>query len=78
MHDSFGVCGLKGVDELRTQGQNRIDVEGTATNAIGKRLAVEQLHDDEVLRLELLDAVNDADIGMIERRCRARLSPKAL
>src|SRR6266700_111120 len=67
MHDPFGVCGLESAHDLDTERQNRIDVEGTAANAVGERLAVEQLHDDEMLRLELLDPVDRADVRMIER-----------
>ena len=58
--------------------QERIDVERTATNAIGEGFAVQQFHDDEVFRLELLDPVNRADVWMIQSRRRPRLSLKAL
>src|SRR3989442_14776577 len=61
MHNSFGVGGLEGIHNLHAQRQQRIDVEGTATNPVGERLTIQQLHDDEMLRLELLDPVDRAD-----------------
>ena len=78
MHDAFGVCGLKRVGKLHAEGQQRFDVERTTTDAISERLAVQQLHDDKMLRLVLLDAVNRADVRMIQSRRRARLSLEAL
>ena len=43
-----------------------------------QRLAVEQLHDDEMLRVVLLDAVDRADVGMVERRCGSCFTLKTL
>ena len=43
-----------------------------------ERLPFEQLHDDEVLPLVLLDGVNRADVGMVQRRGGASLALEAL
>ncbi len=41
-------------------------------------LALEQLHGDEGTALIFIDFVDSADVGMIERRCGARLALESL
>ena len=41
-------------------------------------MAVEQLHDDEVLAVVLADVVDRADVRVVERRGDARLPPESL
>ena len=43
--------------------EQRVDLERLPADALRERLALEQLHDDEVLAFVLLDAVDGADAG---------------
>jgi len=58
--------------------QDRIDIQCASADTVGKRFAVEQFHNDEMLSLKLLYAVDRADVRMIKRRCGASLSLKPL
>ena len=49
-----------------------------APQALGERLALEQLHRDEQLAAVLADLVDLADVRMIDARGGARLAPEAL
>ena len=51
---------------------------GPAPDPLRERLSLEQLHGDEVLALVLVDRVDGADPGVVERRGRARLALEAL
>ena len=55
-----------------------LKLERPAPDPVGERLALEQLHRDEVLPLVLVDLVDRADPGVIERRGRPRLALEAL
>jgi hypothetical protein len=50
----------------------------TPRHHLCERLALEELHDDEVLPLVLLDGVNRADARMVQRRGGTRLALEAL
>src|SRR5580765_798242 len=47
-------------------------------DAVAKQFALQQLHDDKVVRLKLLDPVDRADVRMIERRRGARFALESL
>ena len=46
--------------------------------AMLERLAVQELHGDEVPAFVLVDVVDGADVGMVEGRCRLRLALESL
>ena len=54
------------------------DLEALPRQPLRQRLALEQLHDDEVLALVLLDRVDRADARVVQRRRRARLALESL
>jgi hypothetical protein len=54
------------------------DAERAALQAIGQRLALEQLHGDEQRARILADLVDLADVRMVDARRRPRLAPEAL
>src|SRR5688500_5960657 len=72
------MSGFKGVHDLSAERHQRFDIKRTTLDPLAEQFAIKQLHDDEVFRLKLLNAVNGADVRMIERRRSARLPLKAL
>src|SRR5260370_20375120 len=57
---------------------NALDVQGLAGDAMLEGLAFEKLHDNEILFFVLVDVVNGADVGVIQRRSGARFAVNAL
>ncbi len=79
VHDAPGMRRLEGVGDLDAHGEQVLQVEcRTPRHHLCERLAFEELHDDEVLPLVLLDGVNRADSGMVQRRGGTRLALEAL
>ena len=78
MHDSLRVRRIEAVGDLDADLQELRDLDGPGGDAVLERLALEQLHGDERPTLELADVVDRADVGMIERRRRARLAAEPL
>jgi hypothetical protein len=76
--DALRVSGLERVGDLHPERHDRVDVERPASQPIPERLAVEQLHHDKMARLRLLDPVDGADVGMIQRRGRPRFTLETL
>src|SRR5690349_15582824 len=72
--------GMRGRASVRTflgYGQQLINVDGFPRDPMLQRDPFQKLHRDEDVIAVLPDLVNRADVGMVERRCRASLSPKA-
>ena len=78
MDDPLGVRRLERVGDLDPDLEELPELEGPAPDPLGQRLALEQLHRDEVLALVLVDLVDRADAGVVERRGGARLALEAL
>ncbi len=76
--DAFGMGGVAGVGNLDSAVEKKIQLEWTAGNALAKRLAFEELHSDEGASFVLIDFVDGADVGMIERRGGAGFALEAL
>src|SRR5260370_35273449 len=76
MHNSFGMCGVESVSDLNVQTQNGFDLQGLSRNQEFEGLPLKQLHWDEGPVIDLVNLVNCADIGMVQRRGRARLAVK--
>ena len=77
MHDAFGVRGFQRVGDLNRQRQQLIDGERAGAHYFGERLALQQLHDDEMLAIVLLDGVNRANVRVIQRGCGASFALEA-
>src|SRR4029079_13828227 len=78
MYYPFRMRRLERVNDLHAERQNGIDIERPSANAVGERFAVEQFHNNEMLRFELLDAVDRTDVRMVESRRRPRFTLKPL
>jgi hypothetical protein len=72
------VRGLERVGDLRSELQQLRQLDRALADPFGERLALEQLHRDEVLALVLVDRVDRADAGMVERRGRFRFALEAI
>ena len=58
--------------------QQRFHLQRTPSDPLPQRHAIQKLHGDEGSPVVLADFVNRADVGMVQRRRRPRLAPKAL
>ncbi|MEK7408746.1 MAG: hypothetical protein AAB225_27080 [Acidobacteriota bacterium] len=70
--------GVQGVGNLDGCVQEFVRAKGLVGNSLPEGLAFEELHDDERLALELVDAVDGADVGVVQRRGGAGLALEAL
>jgi hypothetical protein len=59
---------------LNRQIEQLIHGQRLAADLLVERHAFRKLHRDEVLTLKLVDLVDGSDIGMVQRRSRARLA----
>ncbi len=78
VHDALRVRRVEAVGDLDADLQELRDLDGPDGDAVLEGLALEQFHGDERPVLELPDVVNGADVGMVERRCRARFAAEPL
>ena len=78
VHDPPRVRRLERVGDLRPQVEQRLELERPGPEPVPQRLAVEELHRDEGLALVLVDVVDRADVGVLERRGRARFALQPL
>ena len=79
VNDSFGVRGVQSVRNLNSPFEH-IFQSATASPAMRcfQRRALHEFHGDERSAVLLADLVDGADIGMVQRGSRARLSAKTL
>src|SRR5580700_6931088 len=66
MNDAASVGRVEGIGNLDAQGQDGLQVHGTAADQVLERGAVEELHDEEGAALFFADVVDGADVGMIQ------------
>jgi len=79
MDDAAGMGFGEAVGHLRNDADGFVDGKRTAADGLGEGGALVVGHDDEGLACGgFLDAVNDADVGMVERGCGAGFAEKAL
>jgi hypothetical protein len=76
--DALRVCRLERVGHLGGHVHELRGVESPASDQVRQRLALEQLHHDEVLPLVLVDGVDGADVRVVEGGGRPRLALEAL
>ena len=76
--DPLRVRRLERVRDLDAELEQLADLERPPADPLGQRLALEQLHRDEVAALVLVDRVHRADAGVVERRGGLRLPLEAL
>ena len=77
MHDAAGVRSLERVGDFQAEIEHALERQRARRDLVLQRLAVEQLHHDEVLAVVLADVVDRADVRMVQRRGDARLAPEA-
>ncbi len=78
MQDAFGVRRVERVGDLRRDVEHVPQIERPSRQPPIERLAVEQLHREIELAFVLVEAVDRADVRMIERRRGARFAAEAL
>ena len=74
--DALGMRRLERVGHADGQVQHDGHREWPPPNRGPQRLAFDQLHRDEMLAVVLADVVDGADVGVIQRRGRARFAPQ--
>jgi hypothetical protein len=74
--DAFRVRGVERIRNLNRQPKQNVGLDGPAGNAMLQRQPVEKLHHKKGMAILLPDLMNGADIGMVERRSRLRLTLK--
>src|SRR6267378_4213826 len=78
MNDSPGVGCVQGVGNLDADIEQRLQLESPAKDHFPQSLAFQVFHHQEEAPLVLANFVNGADVGMIQSRGGARLTPEAL
>ncbi len=74
MEDAFGVRRVERIGDLRGDVEHVPQLERAPGEAPIERLAVEQLHGEIELSPVLIEAVDRADVRMVQRRGGARLA----
>jgi len=74
--DALRMCGVQSVGNLNGQVEQDIGLDRPARNAMLQRHAVEELHGDERVAVLVINLVDGADVGMIQRRGRLGLALK--
>ena len=77
MNDALAMRCRERTRDLDCEFQNRLQLHRLARNLRPQALALQQLHGDEVPSICRTNLVHFADVGMIERRSRQRLSFEA-
>ncbi len=73
MNDAFRVSGVERVGELDAEIDGVVDRQRLAGDRVAEQIAVEQLHDDELLSVVVGDFIDGADIRVAEAGRDARL-----
>ena len=68
MDDAFAVCGRERLGEVARNSQRFRDRHGTGREAVGERRPFDQFEDEHEAAIDLLDAMDRADVGMVQRR----------
>jgi hypothetical protein len=78
MHDAIPVRAVEPVEDLRGETQSLILRQGALTQPVGKRLAFQVFHYEEVDIVLTPDIVEAADVRMIQAGYGSRLALKPL
>src|SRR5271167_439485 len=78
MNDARLMCGVQRICDLDSQRQQRFRFHPTAANAILQRHSIEEFHCNEHATTLLVNIVDRADAGMVQRRGGASFAPEAL
>ena len=78
VHHALAMRFVQRLGELDADAERLFERERAFFQSLGKRLALEQLHDDEVDTVLATDVVERADVRMVQARDRARLLLEAL
>ena len=80
MDNAFSMGGVERIGQLNAPVQQAIQRQPARAQTTIQGVALQQLHGDKRLRrlAGLLDRVNRADVGMVQRRGSARLKQKAV
>jgi len=76
MDDPLGVGCIERVGNLGAQIEQHFNLECFALDRLPERLPFEHLHDDEGVSIGLVNLVNGADVGMVQRRRGLGFTPK--
>ena len=76
--DALGMRSIQSVGDLDREIERGSQLKRASTDAVFQRHPFQILHGDEGFSIVLADFVGGADVGMIERRCHARFTLKAL
>jgi hypothetical protein len=66
MHDALLVCRFERIGDLRGDGDGFVDGQRSTGDASGEGRPVDELHHQRVAAGDLLEAVNDGDVRMID------------
>src|SRR5207248_11334574 len=69
MQNAFRMGGVEGVCYLDAERQGRLQFQRARSHKMLQSRAIEKLHRDESLPVLLVNFINGADIGMVQRRC---------
>jgi len=67
MHDALFVRGFERLGDLSRDGQRLVDRDGALDNAICESRPVDELHHQRDNAIAFLEAVQDGDVGMVQR-----------
>jgi hypothetical protein len=78
MQDAERVGGVEAIGDLDAEVEHLADFQRPALDHLIERLALEQLHGDELRTVVLVDLVDRADVRMVQRRGGPRLAQEAI
>ncbi len=68
MDDALLVCGLEGLRDLPGDLQRLFNRDRSRLQPVGQRLALDQLHDEQVATVGFFESVQRGNVRVIERR----------
>ena len=68
--DSLRVGGIQCIRHFDPNSQQLCEFQRAACDGVLQRLSFQKFHDDEALALMLVNLVNRADVGVVQRRSR--------
>ena len=78
MRDAFLMRGLQAIRNLHGKVDYTCNLQHATCYLLPQALSFDVLHRNEHLPIDFIDRVNGANVGMIERRRRLRLTQKAI
>src|ERR1041385_563681 len=78
VNNSLRMSTIEGIGDLLSVAKNLCHRNLLALGQVAQRLAFQQLHHNEVAPFEVAHIMDDADVGMVQRRSGAGLEHKSL